>query len=726
MRTSHRFFAPIAVAILTIFGVVGCGSSGSSTGPVTVTVSPSNPSVAVGQMQTFTANVVGGTTPATVTWSVTGAGTIDSSTGVYTAPMSVPATPDTVMAMSQGSTGSAIVNVTASQTLQISPSGPVVPAGASQAFTATAAGNPVGSITWQVNGIPGGDCSVPPGNNATTPCHGTISPTGMFTAPLSPPPGQAAVITALSGTDTGTTSATIQYSSASFTSNGSTGQYAIQYSGSAFPSAIAQGGPFNLVGSISTSGASNQNTGNITGGEVDISTFDFGISPATAITGGQYTINPQDGRGSMTLTMTSSNTPSITSLTLQFVLTTNQHGLVIEFDTLATGSGTIDAQNTSSFTGSLAGNYVFSYSGLDPTLVPMFGAGAFTANGGSIPVSPTNAPTNTQDIVDAAFNPAVFTNDVTLSGFYTTAIDANGRGTLSMSSTTLNTITTTTAPINFSFYMIDQTHAVMVETDSTVTTPLLFGQIYSAPASPTALASGIAFTAGGSSGGNNFNPYVIGGVFGLNTNATNSSITSGLLDINTSGGSQVATAITGGTYTNSLSSGNVPGRFTLSITNSKGTIEFGAYTTSINTALLVQIDTNTDGSTGTAYQQSSPPTNLTGAFATNLTGVASNKQKTFSFEQDATGEVVLATNSGAPVINSGTLDLNSGASGPVTLPINPAKSTFGTPAGNRGTAVLSTGSGPFSITYYLVSPTTALFIDTDSTRVANGIFLDQF
>ena len=49
-----------------------------------------------------------------------------------------------------------------------------------------------------------------------------------------------------------------------------------------------------------------------------------------------------------------------------------------------------------------------------------------------------------------------------------------------MSSTTLNTMTTTT--LNFSFYMIDQTHAVMVETDSTVTTPLLFGQIYSAPA----------------------------------------------------------------------------------------------------------------------------------------------------------------------------------------------------------------------------------------------------
>ena len=36
-----------------------------------------------------------------------------------------------------------------------------------------------------------------------------------------------------------------------------------------------------------------------------------------------------------------------------------------------------------------------------------------------------------------------------------------------MISTTLNTITTTTAPINFSFYMIDQTHANMVEIDAT-------------------------------------------------------------------------------------------------------------------------------------------------------------------------------------------------------------------------------------------------------------------
>jgi len=293
-----------------------------------------------------------------------------------------------------------------------------------------------------------------------------------------------------------------------------------------------------------------------------------------------------------------------------------------------------------------------------------------------------------------------------------------------MNSTTLNTITTTTAPINFSFYMVDQTHANMVETDILTTTPLLAGQICSAPANATALTNGLAFTAGGSAGGNSFNPYVIGGVFGLTSNGSSSTITTGLLDINTSGRSQVGAAITGGTYSNSLAAGSVPGRFTLSITNSNNSIQFVAYTTAINTALLVQTDNNTDGATGTAYQQSAPPVNLTGAFATNLSGV--NHRNGFTFEQDVSGEVVLATNSGAPVIDSGTLDQNSIALGPVTFPINAAKSTFGTPASNRGTAALSTANGTFNLAYYLVSPTTALYIDSDSSRVAAGIFLNQF
>jgi hypothetical protein len=721
MRTNYKFFAPLAVALLALFGVSGCGGSGSSNGPVSVSVSPSNPSVAVGSMQAFTANVTGGTSPATVTWSVMGAGTIDPNSGVYTAPATVPTTSDIVTATSQGATGSATVNVTASQALQISPGGPAIPAGMSQNFTVTAGGNPVGSVNWQVNGLAGGDC-VAPANNATTPCHGTISSTGVYVAPLSPPPG-GVTITALSGTDSGSTNPTILYSSASLTSNSSTGQYAIQFAGSDF----TVGFPLNVAGSILTSGSPSSNSGTITGGEIDIASA-AGVTQAATVSTGTYVVNPPDGRTTVTIT-TNANGNISSSFTLQLVLTSNQHGLLIDADTFGTGSGTIDAQNTSSFANSLNGNYSFSFSGLDLNLFPMFGAGTFVVNSGSIPINVPASPTNTQDLVDIQgfpglnTNQTIVTNDITLSGSVSTTIDSFGRGTIQMSSTPLG-------PINFAFYMIDQTHANMVETDTSSTTPLLFGQIFSAPNSATPLMGGVAFTAGGSSGGNSYNPYVIGGVFPLSGTTIG---TGGVLDINTSSGSQVATAISSGSYTNSTATGNVPGRFTLNLTTAKSStpVLFAAYTTTVNTALLVEIDTHTDGSTGTAYQQSSPVP-LVGSFATSLQGVGASKQAG-PIEQDVSGQVVLATNSGTPAVISGNLDLNSlTAAG--TLSVVPSCtgggscSTFTTPSNNRGTAVIKTvkNIATFSLTYYLVSPTTGVYIDTDSNRVAAGIFLDQF
>ena len=207
MRTKHTFFPAVALALTAIFGLVGCGGSGNSTGPITVTVTPSNPSVAVGSMQTFTANVVGGTTPATVTWSVMGAGTIDSSTGVYTAPATVPTTNDVVTATSQGATGSAIVNVTASQALQISPGGPAIGAGASQAFTATAGGGSgsgsgsSGSATQTV--VPGGAAVF---SLTIAPTSGIMFPTAAVLTVTGLPTGASSSISPASWVQTSATS----------------------------------------------------------------------------------------------------------------------------------------------------------------------------------------------------------------------------------------------------------------------------------------------------------------------------------------------------------------------------------------------------------------------------------------------------------------------------------------------------------------------------------------
>src|SRR5271156_5113993 len=696
MRMSHKLLGTLAVTIITLVGLSGCGGGGNSNGPVTITVTPSNPSVAVNQMQAFTANVVGGTSPATVMWSVMGAGTINASTGVYTAPASVPATNDIVTATSQGATGSATVNVTAAQSLQITPSGPALPAGSTQTFVAMAGGNPVGSVTWQVNGVTGGDCVSPP-NNPLTPCHGTIDSNGNYAAPLAPPAG-GVVIGAMSGTDSGTTTPTILFSSASLTADGSTGQYGIQIIGSD----TIIGDPLGITASIITSGSPGSPSGTITGGEIDVSGA-AGISTAP-VTGGTYAIQ-DTAHGIVNVTLLTNLQNNISSsFTLQLALSTNQHGLLIDFDTFGTGSGTIDAQNMSSFASGpfmANSNHSFTFSGVDPNFFPLFVAGAFAANGGSIPVNPTNAPTNTQDIVDQGLTTPIVTNDITLNGAYTTTVDANGRGQISMTSTTLGTLT-------FALYMIDQTHANIIELDSGPTAPLLNGQIFSAPTNATALTNGVAFTAGGSGGGN-FNPYVIGGVFSVTATTPNNGTISngGVLDVNTSGRSQTASTITNGTYSNSTAAGNVPGRFTLSLTTSRGTVQFAAYTTTSNTALLVEIDTNTDGATGTAYQQGSPPATLGGSFAANLTGVGASKQ--FGpVEQDFSGNLSLAATSTTPL--GGTLDYNSVSTGPLTLSVNTSGSIVNAPANGRGTASIKVGGNTttFNLTYYLVNATTTI------------------
>jgi hypothetical protein len=59
-----------------------------------------------------------------------------------------------------------------------------------QTFTATVANTTDDSVTWQVNGIAGGNSSV-----------GTITSAGVYTAPAQVPSGSAVTITAVSNAD---------------------------------------------------------------------------------------------------------------------------------------------------------------------------------------------------------------------------------------------------------------------------------------------------------------------------------------------------------------------------------------------------------------------------------------------------------------------------------------------------------------------------------------------
>ncbi len=702
MRKSMRLLVVLAGMVVGLVTLNACGGGGGGGNkPVNgaLVILPGSTSVPVGQTVQFTAFL--GNTATSSTWTAS-AGTIDSS-GNFTAPSSPTSVTITAVAGSNG--GTATVAVVAAQPITVTPSVLLIPAGGLQSFSASMPG-----VTWTVNGGVGNCLS--PAPNATTPCYGIIDGNGNYQAPLSPPTGGVVTITATSGADSGTAAATVLFSAASLTSNGSSGQYVVSLAGVDF----TYGYPINVTGSIQTSASATSNSGSIVGGEVDINSLYYGLSAPVSVTGGTFQVGPVDGRTSLTFTNASSST-GIPSFTLQVTLQNNQHAVLIDFDNFATGSGTLDLQNPAQFN-TLNGNFVFSVAGVDTTLfnnsgyiLPVYAAGTFVANGNSIPVNPVNAPVNVQDVVENALQTPLVTNDQSLNGSYTN-VDGAGRGTVTMSSTPLGTV-------NYAYYIIDQTHLKLVEIDPSQNLALS-GDVYSAPVTPTPLTGGVSFTAGGAT--SNLNAYVMGGVFSVSGTSISGT---GIVDINAGTQIQNGNSIQSGSLTNTVGSGIVPSRYLLSLSTKSpsGQLTFAVYNTAANppTAVMIETDNFTAGGTGMAYQQASGGA-VAGNFAFNMTGIG-NSRLIKSFEQDLTGQVILSPNS---TNVSGTIDLNN--AGTSTSPIVTSSSTWNTPATNgRGVAQIKTANGAvFNVPYYLVSGNTALLLDIDANRIAAGILQKQF
>src|SRR5437764_6208830 len=206
--TSCMFFVGVGV---TALGSAGCGvgSTAQVPIPVSVTISPTSATVAAGGTQQFSATVQN-TSNTAVTWQVNGVaggnatvGTISSS-GLYTAPAAVQSTTTvTVTAVSQAdATKSASVQVTITPTaavsVTISPTSATVAAGGTQQFSATVQNTSNTAVTWQVNGVAGGNATV-----------GTISSSGLYTAPAAVQSTTTVTVTAVSQADA-TKSASVQ------------------------------------------------------------------------------------------------------------------------------------------------------------------------------------------------------------------------------------------------------------------------------------------------------------------------------------------------------------------------------------------------------------------------------------------------------------------------------------------------------------------------------------
>jgi hypothetical protein len=488
--------------------------------------------------------------------------------------------------------------------------------------------------------------------------------------------------------------------SGKFGNSNLTGTYVFSVSG-----LDTNGAGYAMVGAMIADGS-----GKITGGTVDI--VDQELTPAfnLAISNGTYSVGV-DGRGQAIIATSSAN-PFGTSLTFDFVLANSSQGLITEFDSNASGSGTLDLQTANLTQASLAGPYAFSFSGVDPGGSGSFAtAGAFTldANGNIV------SGTGVEDFNDNGLLPS---SDQTLTG----------QVILGPSSTPASALNAGPNLFTYDVYAINATHLKFIEIGQV---PVLVGDAFSQP-SATIATGPMAFTLAGLTGGN---PSALGGFMvtdgaGNITNASTEDI-----NINGTTGSGVSFSAT---Y---AASG--PGRFELS--NFAGFAGGSAYAAYPSSGGLLMLEIDGAGITsGAAFPQS---TTAFGAasqgYGLNLTGI----------------NTVIETEGGPPeevddvaeFIASGTGDTCDAAGdtvcGILDENVDPAGSSIGAPtsdlpfsqgawgpidatgryglAAAAGNTNLTSLNGGFNLVLYAVDGNTFPFMEQDGNQISTGIILLQ-
>ena len=665
-----------AVVFLLLAVLAACGgtSSSTSTTSVTLAISPTSASVTTGLTQQFTVTVTN-TTNTALSWSVNGivggnqtVGFISSS-GLFTAPNNVP-TPAavTVTATSQADTSVTIsvqVTITAPLTatapLTVSPNPVIMPAGGQQTFSATVSNVPI-AVNWTLN------CQ-----SSVAGACGTITTSGVYTAPLSPPPGgNVSLSAAAQDNSVPPAGAVITVQFANGTLNG---QYAFTFSGQ------NAGASYVAAGSISFDG-----NGNIKGGTIDINTG--GVASVVTInnTSGTYHIGT-DGRGNANI-VTSAGT-----VNWQFAVVNHARVFVERFDSgVQSASGTMELQDATQFTvAGFGGSYAFNLSGANATNRPgsLAIAGALTSNGALLISS------GVQDVNNAG-SPST---GVGVSGTYTAPSTTFGNGSMLLNGTA------------FAYYIVDGTHVKVV---GTAAAAQLVGDMYKQPAGPFTNASfngGFAFAFLGSTSAGALGE---GGVITLSAG----NVTSGTMDINKNGNPQNSLAVSG-TY---IVADATTGRTTATLMVGGSTYLYALYP-QINGALsMVEIDTS-NVVAGRALAQILGPFSggsFLGNYAFNFTG---NDFIVNPGEEDLVGQILP---NGGSAINTSSVDINDNGA----LVHSAALSgSYLVSLSGRGSATLTTNSTAFSsatMNMYVADSGDALFLESDGTRVLVGIAQKQY
>lgn len=581
----------------------------------------------------------------------------------------------------------------------ISPTTASIAGGATQQFTAAVTGSTNTAVTWAVNAEVGGDALI-----------GTISTSGLYTAPTVLPASTTESITATSQADT------TKIATAVLTLTPPTVTITISPTSIGVPA----GGQQQFTKTITSSDNNTAVTWSVNGCSV-------AATCGTVTQAGLYTAPLAPPREAITVTVTSVSDPAFSAsapITVQFSKQSLQGNYVFLATQGDSSSGGF-ALRAGSFIADGAGNIT---SGIEDanssagasTAVPFTGTytvgtdgrGTITINDGGTHIFAFALTSNTrgqmigfdsgvasglirqqdQTAIAGVSGPFVFSlsgdnggpsaavGQVTFnSGNSVASEDTNTGGTLTQATGVSGTLTAPSGGrgtvgingSNYAYYIIDANTLALIDIDNAG--PRLAGTAYAQAASFTtaSLGSSAYFVDGNAVSGGK--PYAQAGRF--DTDGT-SKLGGGIFDINNGGSLTTNTPFsTGSSYTLS-SSAPTNGRGTISTGNSN----FIFWLASAKQAVILQSDSSVVA-TGLLFQQITGITSITGGFEFVVGGTSADG----STPQAIEGSLTIAGFGGL----SGNEDVNSGGNAQSPIAIDPSSSL--PPASNgRGVATFQT------------------------------------
>lgn len=447
--------------------------------------------------------------------------------------------------------------------------------------------------------------------------------------------------------------------------------------------------------------------GNITGGTLDFNDNATGPSPNQAVTGGNYFIGV-DGRPSAQIGLLKLIT-SAGNFTFDYVLTSNAQGLMTEFDTFGSASGTFELQANVTQANINGQSYAFNFSGTTGTgttfcgispgvtvVVPMATVGAFTLDPSG------NITAGVQDFNDNCSSSGL--TNLPLTGSVNLA-SVPGTATLTSGGTTYS----------FDVYPVDATHLKFIETD---TLPIVAGDAFTQTSTiPT--GNNVFTVAGFDTAGQG--PFAAAGI--IDTDGNGNIKSDSVEDINdnylatevTSGISGTYTPVTGGRSVLTFTSGFINGNNGLGCSN----CQFAAYPSSGGVELL-EID---DGgiTDGTAFAQT-PGASLASSqgYGMNLNGVVviNSISGVTTTEEDDIAEFTNSNGSLSP----GIIDFNDTGSMSFGLKFS---STYAADSTVSGRGVITPNSNSYNLVTYALDNSSEVVLSIDGNLVGLGSVVQQ-